>query len=425
MRKRLTDLNLIEAPIHENDVLHIVDVSDITENPAGSSFKVSIEQLKNKINTDQDVSWGEINGNLTDQTDLITALNLKYNASAFNTDFDTRFGSKSTSNLTEGTNLYFTNNRAISALTGANNSIFNNDSGFLTTETDPIFTAWNRSDGISITESQISDLQNYYLASNPSNFISGIDSSDVTTALGFTPENSANKAQNNGYASLDAGGKVPVTQLPASVMHYLGAWNADTNTPAISDGGDFISGDIYLVSVAGTQDLGSGSITFAEGDWVVYNGSIWEKSINSNAVVSVNSQTGVVSLDADDIDDTTTAHKFVTAGDLINLSNLSGTNTGDQVGDGVTITGTGTAIDPFVALDTYIESWTKLATQWTAEPVSVAYSGGDGDVLEYTYGTTKYYRFIPSIYDSNEDKFYSTYSNPTLSDLIATRGLTI
>ena len=28
---------------------------------------------------------------------------------------------------------------------------------------------------------------------------------------------------------------------------------------------------------------------------------------------------------------------------------MSGNNTGDQVGDGVTITGTGTSIDPFVA----------------------------------------------------------------------------
>ena len=46
--------------------------------------------------------------------------------------------------------------------------------------------------------------------------------------------------------------------------------------------------------------------------------------------MSVNSQTGVVVLDADDIDDTATTNKFVTAGDLTNLGNLSGVNTGDQ-----------------------------------------------------------------------------------------------
>ena len=47
-------------------------------------------------------------------------------------------------------------------------------------------------------------------------------------------------------------------------------------------------------------------------------------------VQSVNTQTGAVVLDADDVDDTSTAHKFVTASDITNLSNLSGTNTGDQ-----------------------------------------------------------------------------------------------
>src|SRR5580704_16515963 len=39
---------------------------------------------------------------------------------------------QSTSNLTEGANLYFTNARAISALTGQSNSIFTNGAGYLT-----------------------------------------------------------------------------------------------------------------------------------------------------------------------------------------------------------------------------------------------------------------------------------------------------
>ncbi len=47
-------------------------------------------------------------------------------------------------------------------------------------------------------------------------------------------------------------------------------------------------------------------------------------------VQSVNTQTGPVVLDADDVDDTSTSHKFVTTSDITNLSNLSGTNTGDQ-----------------------------------------------------------------------------------------------
>jgi hypothetical protein len=47
-------------------------------------------------------------------------------------------------------------------------------------------------------------------------------------------------------------------------------------------------------------------------------------------VQSVNSATGTVVLDADDISDASTTNKFVTAADITNLGNLSGTNTGDQ-----------------------------------------------------------------------------------------------
>lgn len=52
--------------------------------------------------------------------------------------------------------------------------------------------------------------------------------------------------------------------------------------------------------------------------------------LTSAPVDSVNTQTGAVVLDADDIDDASTTHKFVTSSDLTNLGNLSGTNTGDQ-----------------------------------------------------------------------------------------------
>ncbi len=111
---------------------------------------------------------------------------------------------------------------------------------------------------------------------------------------------STEKGANNGVATLDGGGKIPVSQLPNSVMEYKGNWDADTNSPTLADGvGN--AGDVYRVSVAGTQDLGSGNITFAVGDWVVYNGTIWEKSTNSNAVVSVNGQSGIVTLTADDV----------------------------------------------------------------------------------------------------------------------------
>jgi hypothetical protein len=81
----------------------------------------------------------------------------------------------------------------------------------------------------------------------------------------------------NGVATLDSNGKVPVNQLPSSVMEYKGTWNAATNTPTLANGtGD--PGDVYICNVAGTANFGAGPIVFATGDWVVYNGSIWQKS---------------------------------------------------------------------------------------------------------------------------------------------------
>lgn len=76
-------------------------------------------------------------------------------------------------------------------------------------------------------------------------------------------------------------------------MEYHGNWNAATNTPTLVNGTGN-AGDTYRCSVAGSVDFGAGLITFAVGDFVIYSGAIWERSINSNEVVSVNGKKGVV-----------------------------------------------------------------------------------------------------------------------------------
>lgn len=125
---------------------------------------------------------------------------------------------------------------------------------------------------------------------------------DVDLGLIASAIQSSEKGVNNGVATLDAGGKIPVAQLPNSVMTYEGTWDASTNTPELTNGDPSAdAGMVYLTVVAGTVDFGDGDITFAVGDWAVYNGAEWEKSTNSNAVVTVNGQTGVVVLDTDDI----------------------------------------------------------------------------------------------------------------------------
>lgn len=101
------------------------------------------------------------------------------------------------------------------------------------------------------------------------------------------------KDQPNGYAGLNASGKISASSLPASVMEFKGMWDASTNTPTIADGtGD--AGDVYRVDVAGTQNLGSGAITFAVGEFAIYNGTIWQRSPAGDAVTSVNGRTGAV-----------------------------------------------------------------------------------------------------------------------------------
>lgn len=108
------------------------------------------------------------------------------------------------------------------------------------------------------------------------------------------------KGAANGVASLGSDGKVPSSQLPTTGSLYQGTWNASTNTPTIADGVG-TAGWYYRVSTGGTQDLGSGDITFNAGDDVIYNGSIWQRVPAASAVSSVNGMTGDVVIDKDDV----------------------------------------------------------------------------------------------------------------------------
>lgn len=135
-----------------------------------------------------------------------------------------------------------------------------------------------------------------------------VEYDQYTTALG-NKEDSANKGAVSGYCPLDASQKVPAANLPNAIMAYKGMWNASTNTPTLADGAgnaDTDIGNVYKVSVAGSQDLGSGSISFDVGDYVILNSSkVWEKSDTTDAVTSVNSQTGAVVLNTSHISEVT------------------------------------------------------------------------------------------------------------------------
>lgn len=106
----------------------------------------------------------------------------------------------------------------------------------------------------------------------------------------------------NGVATLDSGGKVPVSELPAAVLgalSYQGTWNASTNTPTLASGVG-TKGYYYVVSTAGTTNL-DGVSDWQIGDWAVYNGTAWQKVDNTDAVTSVNGYTGTVVLSYTDV----------------------------------------------------------------------------------------------------------------------------
>jgi len=150
-------------------------------------------------------------------------------------------------------------------------------------------------------------------------------SSSTGAALAFKQDKSE-KGISNGYPSLDGAGKIPLAQIPDAVIgasQYKGTWNASTNTPSITTGSATgKTGWYYAVSVAGTTTV-DGINSWAVGDQIISNGTVWQKIVNVSAVSSVNSKTGVVVLVPADIslgnvDNTSDAQKNSAAATLTN-----------------------------------------------------------------------------------------------------------
>lgn len=113
----------------------------------------------------------------------------------------------------------------------------------------------------------------FILLSGAANGARKISRADFLTAVAgfYTADPSTYK-----LATLDAGDKVLVSQLPSSAFSYQGTWAASTNTPTLANGTG-TAGDTYYASDSGSVDFGAGSISFLAGDAVVYDGSIWQK----------------------------------------------------------------------------------------------------------------------------------------------------
>lgn len=114
---------------------------------------------------------------------------------------------------------------------------------------------------------------------------------------------------------------------------YKGTWNAATNSPTLTSSvGD--KGDYYVVSVAGSTNL-NGITDWQVNDIAVFNGAVWQKIDNTDAVLSVNGQTGAVVLTAPDVGATPNT-AYVLAG--------TGMSGGGQLTGNVTINLANTAV---------------------------------------------------------------------------------
>lgn len=152
-------------------------------------------------------------------------------------------------------------------------------------------------------------------------------------------EVSANKGIASGYAGLDGSGKVPTSQLPASViggMRFQSLWNANTNSPSLPTGTD-VKGDFYIVSTSGSTSL-SGITDWKIGDWAVYDGTNWDKIDNTDAVSSVAGKTGTVTLVEGDITNLTTdlAARLLISNNLSDVASVSTSRTNLGLGTSAT-----------------------------------------------------------------------------------------
>ncbi len=195
-----------------------------------------------------------------------------------------------------------------------------------------------------------------------------LTSLDVQNALGFPPVSSFLVGALNGLATLDGNGKVPLTQIPDSLiggLNFQGTWNASVNDPTIPPAGPSNKGHYYKVSVAGTTNIGGINI-WNVGDLILSNGIEWLKIDGTTTeVTSVAGRTGDVVLYYSDIN-----------GQITNSAVFSSTVTATNVTLGVIKVGTGltAAVDGTVAVDSSLLSSTQPATTATLGVIKV----GDG-----------------------------------------------
>lgn len=98
------------------------------------------------------------------------------------------------------------------------------------------------------------------------------------------------KGTAGGVATLDANGMLPLSQMPTESQIYIGEWDASTGTTPPTPAR---SGIYYNISVEGTIN----GIHYNVNDWIIWDGTKWNKQVQTADVSSVDGRKGAVNLE--------------------------------------------------------------------------------------------------------------------------------
>jgi hypothetical protein len=179
----------------------------------------------------------------------------------------------------------------------------------------------------------------------------------------------------------------------AGGLSYQGTWNASTNTPTLTSSVG-VNGYYYITDVAGSTNL-DGITDWQIGDWLLFNGTVWQKIDQSNLVTSVNGQTGAVSVG-------TVTSVAATAGTGITV-------TGSPITSSGTLTITNSAPDQTVALT----ASTGISTSGTYPNFTITNSAPDQTVALTGAGTTAVTGTYPNFTITSNDAYTGTVTSVT------------
>lgn len=171
-------------------------------------------------------------------SNIQTQLDAKFASADFNSSFDTRLGGKSTTNLAEGTNLYFTNTRARSALSAGSGITYNSSTGVISADTTVVATKTYVDDAVAgkdntdeITEGSTNLYFTNARARSALSAGTGISYNSTTGAISSTITQ---------YTDALARSAVSFTAGSGAYNSTTGVFTIPTNTSHLTNGANFI-----------------------------------------------------------------------------------------------------------------------------------------------------------------------------------------